>query len=370
LILKGPKRCLFSKGKSAENAPKPFNDAQAQLMSYKCLQLRVDQIEQTKPTKGTAPQNVVQTKGRIMARYISGKALVSKNNFGMAFAMTSIVALSACDENGGFSFPTLGAGSDEATTIEPSQSVQLVERDIEAPDAFQVTEAGLWDGRPSLGGVWVAHPDVTDPERVIIRNQANGTFVIGALFRRERDNPGPALQVSSDAAATLEMLAGSPTQLQVTALRREEVADAPEAMPTADFDAPTDIAAAPIASTSLDAADPIAAAAAAIDASAAATPAAALPVASPRPAATPAPVASSLDRPFIQIGIFSVEGNASGTADRLRNTGIVPTVLEQSSQGRTFWRVIVGPTTSSAERAELLRQVKAQGFEDAYFVTN
>jgi cell division septation protein DedD len=245
-----------------------------------------------------------------------------------------------------------------------------VERDVEAPDALQVTEAGLWDGRPSLGGVWVAHPDVTEPERVIIRNQANGTFVIGALFRRERDNPGPSLQVSSDAAATLEMLAGSPTQLQVTALRREEVADAPQAMPTADFEAPTDIAATPIDSKPLDAEDPIAAAAAAIDAAEAAalTPATALPVPSPRP--TAAPSASGLDRAFIQIGIFSVEDNTRGTADRLRGTGIVPTVLEQTSQGRTFWRVIVGPTSSESERAELLRQVKAQGFEDAYFVTN
>lgn len=305
-----------------------------------------------------------------MARDISGKILVSKQNFGMVLAMTSVMALSACDENGEFALPTLGAGTDDVTTVAASQSVQLVERDVEAPDAFQVTEGGLWDGRPSLGGVWVAHPDVTEPERVIIRNQANGAFVIGALFRRERDNPGPSLQVSSDAAAALEMLAGSPTQLQVTALRREEVADPPQAMPTADFEAPSDIAATPIASTSLDAADPIAAAAAAIDAAEAAAPipTAALPVPSPRP--TAAPTASGLDRPFIQIGIFSVEGNASGTADRLRGTGIVPTVLEQASQGRTFWRVIVGPTTSESERAELLIQVKAQGFEDAYFVTN
>jgi cell division septation protein DedD len=208
---------------------------------------------------------------------------------------------------------------------------------------------------------------VSEPERVIIRNQANGTFVIGALFRRERENPGPALQVSSDAASALEMLAGAPTQLQVTALRREEVADAPEAMPTADFEAPTNIAATPIESTSLDSGpvDPIAAAAAAIDA-ADVTPA---PVPTPRPAAAPA-TSSSLDRPFIQLGIFSVEANARGTADRMRSNGIVPTVLEQTSQGRTFWRVIVGPATSAAERAELLRQVKAQGFEDAYFVTN
>lgn len=302
-----------------------------------------------------------------MAHGMTGKSLLSKRKLSTALAVSSVIALSACDENGEFQFPSMGNNAAAETTITPSQSVQLVERDVEAPDAFQVTEPGLWDGRPSLGGVWVAHPDVSEPERVIIRNETNGTFVIGALFRRERENPGPALQVSSDAASALEMLAGAPTQLQVTALRREEVSETPEATPTSDFEAPTDIAAAPIESTPLDgdATDPIAAAAAAIE-TAAATPA---PVPTPSPAAAPA-ASSSLERPFIQLGIFSVEDNARGTADRMRGNGIVPTVLEQTSQGRTFWRVIVGPATSESERAELLRQVKAQGFEDAYFVTN
>jgi rare lipoprotein A len=283
---------------------------------------------------------------------MSGKSLVPFNKIGLSLTVASTLALSACDENGEFAFPVLGQSTDRTETSDAptgTQSVQLVERDVEAPDAFQVTESGLWDGRPSLGGVWIAHPDVTEPERVIIRNQANGAFVIGALFRRERDNPGPSLQVSSDAASALQMLAGSPAQLQVTALRREEVAQTPEAQPTAEFEPPSDIAAAPIASTPLDA-----------------------PSARPAPSAapTPAPVTSNLSKPFIQIGIFSIEANANGTADRMRATGIVPTVLEQTSQGRTFWRVIVGPASSESERAELLRQVKAQGFADAYFVTN
>lgn len=295
---------------------------------------------------------------------MSGNTFISIKNFGRSVSLVSVLALTACDENGEFAMPAFGRAAPNESADAPAQSVQLVERDVEAPDAFQVTEPGLWDGRPSLGGVWVAHPDVSEPERVIIRNQANGTFVIGALFRRERDNPGPALQVSSDAASALDMLAGAPATLQVTALRREEVADTPEAQPTTDFEAPADIEAAPIAATPLDAPDPIAGAAAAIDAAEAATPAAP----APRPAPTPA--ASSLTKPFIQLGIFSVEDNANRTADRMRSNGIVPTVLQQESQGRTFWRVIVGPASSEAERAELLRQVKGQGFEDAYFVTN
>ena len=60
---------------------------------------------------------------------------------------------------------------------------------------------------------------------MIIRNEANGRFVIGALFRSESDNPGPAPQVSFDAASALGLLAGAPSVLNVTALRREEVAE-------------------------------------------------------------------------------------------------------------------------------------------------
>ena len=273
-----------------------------------------------------------------MAKYVLGKALISKNKFGVTLAITLVAFLGACGENNGLTLPTLGDASYDASTIEPSQSVQLVELDVEAPNVFQVTEAGLWDGRPSLGGVWVAHSDVTEPERVIIRNQANGSFVIGSLFRRESNNLDPSLQVSSDAATTLKMLAGSPTQLQVTALRREKFSDAPQATPTADFEASPDIAAA------------------------------AMPVPSPRP--TTPPSTPGLKSTFIQVGLFSIENNARGAADRLRSNGIVPTVLKQTSQGRTFWRVIIGPTTSENERSELLSQVRAQGIEDAYFVTN
>jgi len=213
---------------------------------------------------------------------------------------------------------------------------------------------------------------VTDPERVIIRNEANGKFVIGALFRRARDNPGPALQVSSDAANALEMLAGAPAQLNVTALRREEAPETVEPGAVADFGTPGAIAAMPL--------DPIANAAAAIDAAAPVTPAtpvtpaASAPITAaaidaPAPAA-PAAAASSLDRPYIQLGIFSVEANANATAALMRTQNFSPRVVAQESQGRQFWRVIVGPASNTAERARLLDQVKAMGFNDAYFVRN
>jgi cell division septation protein DedD len=293
-----------------------------------------------------------------------------------AFLMVSVglVALAACDQNGQMAL-FQGQGASEQTAT-PSRSVRLVERDVEAPDVFQVTEAGLWDGRPSLGGVWVAHPEVSEPERVIIRNTANGKFVIGALFRREVDTPGPRVQVSSDAAATLGMLAGQPVQLNVTALRREEV---PIAAPAEEMAEAAEAGAVPppsaVTETRLD---PIASAAAAIDAAPrpaptpAATPVAA--PASPPPAAAIAPTAtaraSTLSKPFLQIGIFSVEANANRAATAMRNAGMVPQVKQQTSQGKTFWRVLVGPAANAAERSTLLGKIKQEGFTDAYAVTN
>ena len=273
--------------------------------------------------------------------------------------------MAGCEEGATFNPFQAQAQSADAASVpgNSNSSTRLVERDVEAPDVFQVTDQGLWDGRPSLGGVWVAHPDVKDPERVIIRNTANSKFVIGALFRRERENPGPELQVSSDAAAALGMLAGAPAELNVTALRREE---APEPVAAADVAAEDLAAPAEIEATTLD---PVAGAAAAIDeAEAEATSTVA--TATPDPAPTPAAATSSLEKPFIQIGIFSVEQNANNTATAMRQAGMVPTVKKQSASGKPFWRVIVGPASTSAERATLLKKIKGIGFDDAYAVTN
>ena len=266
-----------------------------------------------------------------------------------AVAIAALV-LAGC-EDGALKLP--GTGNDTATQSAGNvggdgESITLVERDVEAPDVFQMTERGVWDGRPSLGGVWVAHPDVGDPERVIIRNPDAGTFVIGALFRREREQAGPPLQVSSDAAQALELVAGQPTQLNVTALRREEVAEGAQA---------DDGPAAPdgIETQSLDDA-PVADA----------TPETAAAQAAESPA-SPAPAQSDLDRPYIQIGIFSVEDNAAATGERMREAGLVPNLHEEETQGQTFWRLTVGPARNAQERDALLDTVKEMGFNDAYF---
>lgn len=276
----------------------------------------------------------------------------------IVFAFGVVIALAGCED--GVQFNLFQKKPDQdgaASAATASGGGRTVERDVEVPEAFQVTEAGLWDGRPSLGGVWVAHPDVKEPERVIIRNTTSDKFVVGALFRRERENPGPRLQVSSDAAEALGMLAGQPVQLNVTALRREEVAQEADAEDEATLDAPDTVETQTL--------DPVAGEAAA--AVAAAETEDAKPAA---PSPKPRPKASGLEKPFIQIGIFSVEQNAENTAVAMRQSGMVPTVKKQELRGKTFWRVLVGPATNSSERAALLKKIKSAGFSDAYFVNN
>jgi rare lipoprotein A len=355
------------------------------------------------------------------------------------------LGIAACSDTGEFTFGTRDAAAAGPT---PIGATRQMERDVEAPEVFDVTDQGLWDGRPSLGGVWVAHAEATDPERVIIRNTETGRFVIGALFRRERENPGPPVQISSDAAAALDILAGAPTTVQVIALRREEtpdteapmseaaVADAGASAIESDLPAPESvpaIAAAalapapdapsvdtesrpllrPLTAQAAPAAPAIARNMSAEDVVAGIQRAAfspdALALASPAPARAvpaiaavadaaiseseiasavvapvevasleaPAPVRAAAsaraaaplpDRPYVQIGIFSVQENANATGQTLRNAGLVPTIYDQTSSGRQFWRVVVGPAPTAEDRAAILDTVRGLGFGDAYFV--
>lgn len=303
----------------------------------------------------------------------------------LMLAVTAAALLTGCQEGAGLLAGKPKADATDAAAAEPgakppvtgAKSVKLVDRDVEAPQIFQATDQALWDGRPSLGGVWVASPDAKDPERVILRNPANGKFVIGALFRRERDNPGPALQISSDAAAALGLLAGQPGKISVTALRREE---APQVAP--DANKPILDAAETVATETLD---PIPGAAAAIDRAAnapakggkpgkdakpvapaiATAPIATAPIASAptpaKPAAPKAPVASGKGG-LIQIGIFSVEANAKRAADTLKAAGIAADIRTETAQGKSFWSV-----TTRGDKA-VLAKIKQAGFKDAYFL--
>lgn len=297
----------------------------------------------------------------------------------VALMISTVLAVAACQPGQNpFSRKAetdTGAAADAVGTTPPSAtSVTLVDRDVEAPDVFQTTDDALWDGRPSLGGVWVASPDAVDPERVILRNPANGKFVIGALFKREAFNPGPKLQISSDAAEALGLLAGQPGKISVTALRREEVAASTDAS-SPILDANEGISATTLGET----------AAAAIEeaegkpAASAPTEPAAAPASGPKApvvtttAVAPAPAQetavaaapAATGGVTVQIGIFSVEANADRAVETLRKAGLTANSRKETTQGKTWWSVTA---TGSGGRDALLTKVKELGFTDAYAI--
>ena len=343
----------------------------------------------------------------------------------IALCGASALVLAGCEDGSGLDLRPSGA---EAAG---EQAPQTVIREVERADIFGATELALWDGRPSLGGQWVAHPDVKDPERVRIRNTTNGQTINGALFRRERINPGPRIQVSSDAAAALGMLAGQPTELEVVVIRTEEVVIAPPPAPDAELEAPAEagaetgtgapdgaetaaaaavaggavvataaeeaprrkgfwsrfrdslrndpepaveeIGTSTLAATADDASVPevetaplsgtVAVAAAAIAEAEAEEQKATSSEPAPRPE-------SAVRNPYIQIGLFGEQANASAAAASLRQAGIVPTLDEGRNGNGTFWRVLVGPVTNATEQAELLAQIRGMGYADAFLTAN
>lgn len=324
----------------------------------------------------------------------------------MVLASVATVALVACDENGQFALPTPSAPAASSEPLPANALNQRVsaERDVERPDIFEMSARALWDGRPSLGGVWVAHPDVRDPERVLIRNTENGEAIVGALFRRERLNPGPPFQISSDAADALGVLAGAPLELYVVALRRQEIeviVPAVENPVIASLDAPVNVESAPLepapvaeapvvaqqeaasasvavaalesaASTATNTAD-TATAAASLAAIATAAAAEAVITEAPAPEAEPATVDVSAvfaaplapaDGPRAQIGVFSNERNANAAAARIQEAGIAAEVLAEEMGGQTVWRVVAGPLVSEAAVATL----KDLGFVEAFIL--
>jgi len=99
--------------------------------------------------------------------------------------------------------------------------------DREMPQVFEVTNDAVWDGKPSMGNIWVEVPAAMQPERVRIRNAATGQVLTGAMLvaQIDADRVGP-MKLSSAAAKALGLGAGESAQLTVTALRKQYPEDA------------------------------------------------------------------------------------------------------------------------------------------------
>lgn len=268
------------------------------------------------------------------------------------------LALAGCDE--GF---TLGEALTSPTST--SGATETIETDVIAPEAFSITDSALWDGRPTFGGVWVAHPDAETPERVRIRNIETGKEVIGALYKRERDFPGPKIELSADAASALGVLAGNPTQLSIATLRRRTVVvEVP----------PEEITAAPEMATP-------------VLRPAAATPAVEVPVV-PAPTPTPpAPEVSTAAMPtvttsalpaapeptpeeartsvYIQVATMQSRNKAEDIVSKMITAGLFAEIRERETSNRTLYRVIVGPAKTPEALEIMMSVVHEIGYKDA-----
>lgn len=285
-----------------------------------------------------------------------------------AIVLLGALVLAGCEA--GLSGATLDAPSTNGDTVE------TVEVDVAAPEAFSISDKALWDGRPTFGGVWIAYPDIEKPERVRIRNDATGKEVIGALYKREREFPGPKIELSADAAAALGVLAGTPADLTIVALRRKTV----EVVVEATEPEPTDMAVPLRRPTPEPTEVPAATVAPKVEA-----PAPEVVVPTPKPAPKPTPtaiIATDIEESalppvntagqttdgqgtYLQVATLQSKSRADATVAKLTTAGLDAEIRERQVGEKTLYRIIVGPAKTPEALEILLGVVNELGYTDA-----
>jgi DedD protein len=76
--------------------------------------------------------------------------------------------------------------------------------------------------------------------------------------------------------------------------------------------------------------------------------------------AAPPPPSASLSAWVVQVGSFSQQDNANGVADKLRGGGFDTVVEPVTLDGRTLFRVQVGPVIDEAKAEALRERIKAK----------
>ena len=191
----------------------------------------------------------------------------------------------------------------------------------EKPEILDISASVIWYGEQTLGGNWISHPNVDSPERVLIKNISNGKSVVGAIFQQTKKMKTGSALISSDAAKALDIAQNEQTKVQIIAVR------VPESTAPTKITAETNTA----KSASLE---------------------------------------TKLSKPFIQVGIFGFQNNANRTKDQISKLNLPVNILDFQIKGKPYWRVVVGPASTSDSRKNMLKAIKSAGFTDAYYVSN
>ena len=302
--------------------------------------------------------------------------------------LAAALGLGGCEElaGGGDGAAASGGGSESVLRVE--------ERDVERPDIYELAARGLWDGRPSLGGRWVAVRDDINADRVRITNLDNDRQIEGALFKVEEGRPGPPIMVSSEAAEPLGMLPGAPARLHVVVVRTEQIevlpepGEAPPADTEEDGDGTAVAAAAGTAAAADAAVTPLSTEAletSVLDALDGSEPA---PTPEPEPAPAPEPpapaaqdelnalvaaaqaptgIGGDLQLPYLQVASGSDRAAAEAAVKKLNDAGYGARIRESTSDaGAAFFRVVAGPFGNEGGRRAALGAIRKLGYTDAF----
>jgi len=191
----------------------------------------------------------------------------------------------------------------------------------EKPEILAISASVIWDGNQTLGGNWISHPDVASPERVLIKNISNGKSIVGAVFQQTKKPKTGSALISSDAANALDIAQNEKTKVQIVAVRASESSDPPS-------------------------------------------------ITSKSKTAKNASLEIIASKPFIQVGIFGVQNNAKKTKNQMVKLNLQVNILDFKIKGKPYWRVVVGPASTSDSRKNMLKAIKSAGFTDAYYVSN
>ncbi len=218
-----------------------------------------------------------------------------------------------------FASPIIGCNSlaNKSKSVENTKSVNFEEK----PEILDISAFVFWTGEQTLGGNWISHPDVDRPERVLIKNIANGKSIVGAIFQQTKKSNNGSAKISSDAAKSLDINKNEQTKVKIIAIK-----EAKNTALSRKVDEPT-----PAKQTTID---------------------------------------TKLSKPFIQVGIFGIQSNAFNTKDQMLQLNLPVNVFEFQIEEKPYWRVVAGPANTSDSRNKMLEAVKSAGFTDAYFVSN
>jgi rare lipoprotein A len=298
-------------------------------------------------------------------------------------ALTAACSTSSGPEPGpDVSSVSLPSGNGVYKIGEPYEQEGVWYYPLEQPD-YDETGVASWYGgefrgrRTANGEVFdadaltAAHPTLPMPVNVRVTNLENGKSLVLRVNDRGPFRRGRIIDVSQRAAQLLGFYGKGTAKVRVTYLARaDEPADAPADTATATAVA----AAAPTAAVQVASLDPVVTVPAATAPAAASATPAPQPDSSDVPSPSPekldaklaanaddAPVVTTVPVPaathiYVQVGTFSIRGNAERLKDRLSAAGNL-TISSIDRKGQVLYRVRVGPFDDVSTADSALAQV-------------